>query len=439
MAETALRESEEKYRLLAVNTTDVIWTMNLQGEFTYISPSVQKFLDLTQEEALQKNIDSTLTPESAAIAKQILSETLELIKAGNKQIIRTLILEFYCKNGSTVWGELTVNTFFNDNQQLLGFVGISRDITERRKAEQKLIQTMAAVESASDAIGISDANNQIIYRNKALADLFEYETSEELQAAGGWQVCFKDPMVGKEIYDHIIQGKSWTREIEMVTKSRRVFPAFVRADTIHDDNNNIIGLLGIITDITERNRSREKLQNSEQLFRSLAEYSPNMILIIIKDKIYYVNQLCEKKLGFTKEELYAPDFDIDSLCIPEHLEVFKKNLHLSSIGKEVKPFELLMTDRGGKVLYTMVITQPIQIGEEQAILGVIVDISEQRWAEDIVKQKAHQIDNFFKIMVDRELKLVNLKKEVNQLLEKFGKKAKYIFYDNDSTQTKNSD
>jgi PAS domain S-box-containing protein len=149
--------------------------------------------------------------------------------------------------------------------------------------------------------------------------------------------------------------------------------------------------------------------------------------------------MCEKKMGFTKEELYSPDFDIDILAVPEHLEIFQRNLHLSSIGEVVKPFELLMTDRGGKVLYTMVNTQPIQIGEEQAILGVIVDISEQRWAEDIVKQKANQIDNFFKIMVDRELKLVDLKKEVNYLLEKSGENAKYDLYNKESTQSGNGE
>jgi PAS domain S-box-containing protein len=431
LAEKALRESEEKYRLLAVNSTDIIWTLNLQGNFTYVSPSVEKLRGFTPQEVMLHGIDGTLTPESAVVAKQVMNETLEAIKAGETILSRTLVLEHTCKDKPPLWFELTANVLFNDNHELLGFLGISRDVTERRRVEQKLIRTMAAVESASDAIGISDAQNHIIFRNQALADLFEYETSAELQEAGGWKVCFKDPMVGQEIYKSMLDGRPWKDEIEMVSRTGRVFPAFVRANAIKDENGNIIGLLGIITDITERIKTKEKLQHSEELFRSLADYSPNIILIVIKNKIYYVNQVGENKLGFTKDQLYSSEFDIKKLIAPEHEDVFNLNFGLNTEGKEVEPYELLMNDSQGRLLYTMVNSKPVQIGETNAILGVIMDISEQRWAENILKQKANQFEQFNKIMVDRELQMVELKKEVNELMKSLGKEVKYSLFEED--------
>ena len=84
-----------------------------------------------------------------------------------------------------------------------------------------------------------------------------------------------------------------------------------------------------------------------------------------------------------------------------------------------------MTGKDGRELYTMVNTNLIQIGRENAILGVIIDISEQRWAEEILKRKSHQFEHFNQLMVDRELKMVELKKEVNELLEKLGGKPRY--------------
>jgi PAS domain S-box-containing protein len=313
----------------------------------------------------------------------------------------------------------------NDNNQLIGFVGVTRDITERRKVDQRLALIIAAVESASDGIGISDASTRILFQNKAMAELFEFASPEELDAAGGWQICIKDPEAGKEIYESIVNGNSWTGEVIMVAKSGREFPASLRANSIKDDSGKITGLIGIISDISKRIQTEEKLRNSEEFFRTLAEYSPNMIMIIKNNRINYANEVCIKKLGYTREELYAPDFDIVKLAAPEHQALFTDNLVQYASGVEINPYEFLMTGKDGRKLYTMVNTKLIQIGSENAILGVILDISEQRWAEDILKRKAHQFENFTKLMVDRELKMVELKKEINELAEKLGEQPRY--------------
>jgi PAS domain S-box-containing protein len=270
--EQALSESESKYRLLAVNSSDIIWTINLEGQFTYISPSVETARGFTPEEVMAHGIDGTLTPDSAIIAKQALAETVQILQSGQTVSPRTFILEHSCKDGSTVWAELTVSTMFDDNQQLKGFLGISHNVIERLQTE-------------------------------------------------------------------------------------------------------------------------EKLKQSEEIFRSLAEYSTNMIFIVIKNKIYYVNKLCEKKLGYTKEELYAPDFDFLKLISPEHQDWVKNNILQKLPGKEPQPYELRMTSKDGRPIYTMVDTKFIQIDKEDAILGVILDISEQRWAEELLRKKANQFEH----------------------------------------------
>ena len=303
-SEKALRDSEEKYRMLAVNSSDVIWTMNLKGEYMYVSPSVEQLRGYTVEETFLQGIEGTLTPESAATARKSFEEFIPLLMSGIRVPPQSFVLEQVCKDGSTVWTEMTISTLYNDEQQIIGFIGSSRNISERVQIQ-------------------------------------------------------------------------------------------------------------------------EKLKTSEAIFRSLAEYSPNMIFIIIKNKIYYVNQLCEKKLGYAKEELYAVNFDFDQLVADEHKKLLRENLHLFEMGKELEPFEFLMCDKHGRTLYTMVNGKCVQFGNENAILGVIMDISEQRWAEEMLKRKANQFEHFSKLMVDRELKMVELKIEVNQLLEKLGDKPRY--------------
>jgi PAS domain S-box-containing protein len=142
-------------------------------------------------------------------------------------------------------------------------LGLFQDITDRKRAAEKLIYIMKAVESASDAIGISDSAGRHFYQNKALSDLFGYATAEELEAAGGGKVVVKDPEVAKEMFGNVLSGKPWAGELEMVTKCGRVFPAFERADAIKDNAGNIIGIIGIIADITERKRAEEEKRNLE--------------------------------------------------------------------------------------------------------------------------------------------------------------------------------
>jgi diguanylate cyclase (GGDEF)-like protein/PAS domain S-box-containing protein len=147
---------------------------------------------------------------------------------------------------------------------------LAKEIDKRKQNEGKLISIMKAVESASDAIGISDSLGRHFYQNKALTDLFGYDTAEELEAAGGGSVVVKDPKVSKEMFDSIMGGKSWVGELEMVTKSGRVFPAFERADAIKDNEGNLIGLIGIITDITDRKQAEEVLRENEDRYRKLS-------------------------------------------------------------------------------------------------------------------------------------------------------------------------
>jgi len=146
------------------------------------------------------------------------------------------------------------------------------DITRGKQLEERLLFITKAVESAGEAIGISDAQGHHIYQNKALSDLFGYDTAEELQAAGGGPKTMKDPGVAKELFDTIMKGKHWSGELELVTKSGSVFPAYEHANAITDSEGNIIGLIGIIKDITERKSAENKIRFlNETLEQRVAE------------------------------------------------------------------------------------------------------------------------------------------------------------------------
>ncbi|HZK60536.1 MAG TPA: PAS domain S-box protein [Anaerovoracaceae bacterium] len=138
--DVALRTSEEKYRFIAENVSDVIWVLNMaKKRMTYVSPSVFQLRGFTPEEAMNQKVDEIFTPESSAIAQNVINNYINIfIKSPEALIYRILELQQNCKNGETVWVEDTGKLRYNSDHEI-EFVGVSRNIEERKKAEKQIL------------------------------------------------------------------------------------------------------------------------------------------------------------------------------------------------------------------------------------------------------------------------------------------------------------
>jgi PAS domain S-box-containing protein len=193
--EIALIKSENKYRLIAENTVDVIWSTDLNLRFTYFSPSILKLRGFTVEEAMLQSIDQILTPDSLQKTLKILAEGIALIKntpsivleKNQKKDVNTLItgdqvlspdslkeilkifaehrsliknnsfnaapstvieMEQYKKDGSTIYTENSISILFDDKKQAIGVLGITRNINDRKHAEEELIKAKEKAEES---------------------------------------------------------------------------------------------------------------------------------------------------------------------------------------------------------------------------------------------------------------------------------------------------
>ncbi|MCP4371092.1 MAG: PAS domain S-box protein, partial [Deltaproteobacteria bacterium] len=138
--EKVLRESERLYRLLADNVIDIIWTIDMELKYTYISPSVNRIRGYSVEEAMAQSIEESMTPASWDIALKNITEEWEEHKKGQKPQDRSrkVELELYCKDGSTIWTETEANFIYYADGQPQSFIGVTRDITERKRTEKTL-------------------------------------------------------------------------------------------------------------------------------------------------------------------------------------------------------------------------------------------------------------------------------------------------------------
>jgi PAS domain S-box-containing protein len=130
--------------------------------------------------------------------------------------------------------------------------------------ETMLRRISQAVESTSDAVGIGDMQGHSLYHNRAHLELFGY-TVEELNAVPGDGVLFADKTVAQEVLTAVKDGRSWSGETDVLSRSGRRVPAFVRADIIRDEAGTPVGIYGVFADITERRRRAEEQERTNRL------------------------------------------------------------------------------------------------------------------------------------------------------------------------------
>ncbi len=188
----ALLDSERKLRLLMENTQDVIWAMDLVGRFTFISPSVETLLGYTPEELIGRRIEGVLTPESFRTAASMLQQTISESRNGSlRENAVTVELQHIHKDGYRPWVEVATILLSDDKGKLIAIQGVSRDVTERKMAEQERrlmeqkLQDNLRLESLSKMAGAiaHDFNNLLtgIIGNASLMRMSLAEGSDQIE------------------------------------------------------------------------------------------------------------------------------------------------------------------------------------------------------------------------------------------------------------------
>ncbi|OYU57165.1 MAG: hypothetical protein CFE25_08145 [Chitinophagaceae bacterium BSSC1] len=151
IAQEDLRIKEERYRFLADNALDVVWTMKIDGTITYVSPAVEQLRGITPEEAMNQTIDQILTPDSQAKSIGYIQKLYEDLAAGRPPENYRGEQEYYRKDGSIMWADVFTFPIVGSDISTTTLLGFSRDISKRKEYEAMLLEQANSLQELNNA------------------------------------------------------------------------------------------------------------------------------------------------------------------------------------------------------------------------------------------------------------------------------------------------
>jgi PAS domain S-box-containing protein len=262
--EREVRESRDFLENIFRTSADGIVITTGRGVITQVNEALENMLGYSSDELVGKYI-AELSPVEADYYDYGKEYVTKIFEEG---IVVGAVFNWLRKDGSVINVELNSSLLKDNEGNVTGAVASIRDVTERKHREEDFIKIKTALDSASDAIGMTDVNLKIIYQNQAFLDLFGYtvEEIEKMDIAD----AYRDADFAKKRMQALKDGKAWEGEVQIRSKDGSDPFCFLSASPIFDDTGNIIGCFSRHTDITERKKMEQRILQSEKL-KSLGE------------------------------------------------------------------------------------------------------------------------------------------------------------------------
>ncbi|MBN2013171.1 PAS domain S-box protein [candidate division KSB1 bacterium] len=399
-AKEALKKSEEKYRLLAENVGDVLWILDLETQrFRYVSPSVERLRGYTPEEVMKQHMTAALTPSSAQKVQSLMFERLARFRDGYNGPF-TDEVEQPCKDGSTVWTEVTTHYAFNKTSKHHEVFGVSRDITERKRtedalAESKLRYQMFFQQNPDGVVIVEPETASFIEFNDQICNQLGYTREEFAQLTIFDVEAEETAEQTKEHIDKVIRTGQSDFLTKQKTKHGEIRDVSVSARIIKAGDKKIYQC--IWRDITDRVRAEKALREREELFRNtFNQVAVGMSILTPEGEWLQVNQrLCEI-LGYSAEELLSQNYK--QLTHPDHVAHDVERVRQMAVGiRNADSWEKRYIRKDGVVIWARITTALAydKQGNPKHFVTVTEDITEQKHAVEALRQSEEKFRSIF--------------------------------------------
>jgi PAS domain S-box-containing protein len=409
-AQKELRESEERMRAIMESALDAVVTMDHHGRIVEFNPAAEKIFGFGRHEAIGARLVDLIIPERfREDHKRGLDHYL---KTGEARMLgRRVEVTALRGDGSEFPTELAITRIGSQEPPM--FTAFVRDITERVRSGEATARLAAIVESSEDAIIGKDLDGIIRSWNAGAQKIFGYSESEMV----GTSITKLIPLGRHEEENEIlsrIRGGGAIEQFETVRmcKDGRLVQVSVTASPIRDSSGEVVGASKIARDITEQKTAEEALQRQEKQYRVLFATYPSPTWVYDAETLAFlaVNDAAVEHYGYSREQFLA--MTVRDIRPPEDIPAFLEADPVLS-DKPQAAGVWRHRKRNGELILVEIFASAIQFEGRLAQLAVAIDVTEQRRAEEAIRQSETRL----RAIIDNEPECVKTVSTGGLLLE----------------------
>jgi len=418
-AEEALKQSEERYRKLVESSPHAI-AVHSDLKFTYLNPAAMQLWGASSlDELIGRSIFDVVEPSGRQKVQERIKQILESQTPSSLSEQRCVRLD-----GDVIDVEVMGIPFSHGGK--LSIQSVFRDVTEQKRAREALKETetrlRTVVGSAALILFATDINGVFtLCEGEGLQSLSL--TPGELVGKSVFDVYAGYPQVGNNIR-RALSGETFTDSVEVFNL---IFE--VRYSPLTDESNNILGVIGVATDITEQRRTEVVVRESEERYRELFENANDIIYTHdLAGNFTSLNRSGELLTGYSREE--AATMNVADVIAPEYLSLARDMIAHKASEKVATVYELDIISKGGRRVRLEVSTRLIyRDGKPIGVQGIGRDLTERKKTEEELKAAQAFFNNFMDnspavaFMKDAEGRYVYVNKPFERL---FGKKLSFL-------------
>ena len=344
-------------------------------------------------------------------------------------------------DGSIDWTRWECRPWYEKDGSIGGIIVYTEVITNRKRIEEKLKKSESDLKAAQriGGLGFWDfnvTNGDLNWSDESFI-IYGFKPQEFKPTFKRFmKIVYPEDIkrVQQNVDDALKGDSNYDIDFRFILPNKDIGWIHSEGEVTRDKKGKPIRFFGTQLDITNRKQIEEELQRSETFNKTLLDTSPNIIYVydIIDGKNIYSNKGIEKILGYSVKEIQLMGNSILSKIM--HPNDFEKYLNViipkyqTAKDKELIDHNYRMKHKDGtwRILRSQEsIFNRMDDGTPQQIFGITYDITDRKKSEDHLKNRNKELELFNEITVGREIQMIELKKEINKMLEKSGKKPKY--------------